>query len=625
MANMGSFVNFLNSRRPGRKQQRGSPRDLLRLLAYAKPYRVRLAFAFMSLLIAGAMSLVFPQVMRVIVDSAFPPKKDMGSLNRFTILLVGVFAAQAVFAFLRFYLIASTGQRVLADVRRQFYAHLLRLPLSFFANRRVGELTSRLSSDVIIIQTITTSGITTLLRLSVQTVGALVIVAVTSPRLTALMLLIVPGIVLSAVSYGRYIQRVSTQVQDRLADANSVLEESLSAIRIVQSFVRESYESNRYGEKIREMLRIALRRVVATGGFIAFIVFAVFSGMALVFWFGSRMVIAGTLTPGALIAFVIYTFVVAQGISGLSDVYGDINQAIGSTRRIFELLDTKPAIIDSETARPLKVAQGHVQLVDVHFTYPDGRDMPVLKGVTIEARKGQSVALVGPSGAGKTTLVSLIPRFYDVTSGAILIDGCDVRGIKLADLREAIGVVPQETVLFSGTVRENIAYGNLEATGAEIEAAARAAHAHEFISDFPDGYDTIVGERGVMLSGGQRQRIAIARALLKDPEILILDEATSSVDSESEQLIQKALETLMQGRTTFVIAHRLSTIRRASRIVVLDEGRIVEEGAHDELLANGGLYQQLHDMQYAGSRPDSIQSEAVGLTANLPTLKLARI
>jgi ATP-binding cassette, subfamily B, bacterial MsbA len=289
------------------------------------------------------------------------------------------------------------------------------------------------------------------------------------------------------------------------------------------------------------------------------------------------------------------------------------------------LLDTKPAIIDSETARPLKVAQGHVQLVDVHFTYPDGRDMPVLKGVTIEARKGQSVALVGPSGAGKTTLVSLIPRFYDVTSGAILIDGCDVRGIKLADLREAIGVVPQETVLFSGTVRENIAYGNLEATGAEIEAAARAAHAHEFISDFPDGYDTIVGERGVMLSGGQRQRIAIARALLKDPEILILDEATSSVDSESEQLIQKALETLMQGRTTFVIAHRLSTIRRASRIVVLDEGRIVEEGAHDELLANGGLYQQLHDMQYAGSRPDSIQSEAVGLTANLPTLKLARI
>jgi len=590
----------------------------LRLLAYAKSYRGRLAFAFVSLLIAGSMNLMFPQMMRLIVDAAFTTKKDMGELNQFTLLLIGVFAVQAIFAFLRFYLIASTGQRILADVRQQVYTHLLRLPMSFFANRRVGELTSRLSSDVTTIQGVTTTGITTLLRLSVQTLGALTIIIVTNPKLTALMVLIVPTVIFSAVLYGRYIRSISTQVQDRLADANSVLEETLSAIRIVQSFVRESYEANRYGGKIRDMLRLALRRVVASGGFIAFIAFAVFGGMVVVFWFGSRLVIAGTLTPGDLIAFVLYTFVVAQGISGLSDVYGDINQAIGASRRIFELLDTRPEISDSETARPLKDVRGSVQLVDVHFTYPGDRSLPVLNGVTIGAQKGQIIALVGPSGAGKSTLVSLIPRFYDVTSGAVLIDGHDVRSINLADLREAIGVVPQETILFSGSVRENIAYGNLAATDAEIEAAARAAHAHEFISDFPDGYNTIVGEKGVKLSGGQRQRIAIARALLKDPAILIFDEATSSLDSESEQLIQKALDTLMRGRTTFVIAHRLSTIRRADRIVVMSQGCVVETGTHDELLANDGLYRQLHDVQFAGYRPDSVQSAAVGLTANSP-------
>ena len=616
MVNRRRNGNNLNRRRAEPKGQRGSPRDLLRLLAYAKPYRARLAFAFVSLLIAGAMNLMFPQLMRLIVDAAFTPKKDTAELNRFTLFLVGVFAVQAIFAFLRFYLIASTGQRVLADVRQQVYTHLLRLPLSFFANRRVGELTSRLSSDVTTIQGVTTAGITTLLRLSVQTIGAVVIVIVTNPKLTALMLVIVPGVVFSAILYGRYIRRVSTQVQDRLADANSVLEESLSAIRIVQSFVRENYEANRYGGKIREMLRLALRRVVASGGFIAFIVFAVFSGMIVVFWFGSRMVIAGTLSPGDLIAFVLYTFVVAQGISGLSDVYGDINQAIGASRRIFELLDTKPEIADSADAQPLTDVRGSVQLVDVHFTYPDERSVEVLNGVTIEAQRGQIIALVGPSGAGKSTLVSLIPRFYDATSGSIMIDGHDVKSVKLADLREAVGVVPQEITLFGGTIRENIAYGNLEATDAEIEAAARAAHAHEFISEFPDGYDTIVGEKGVKLSGGQRQRAAIARALLKDPAILILDEATSSLDSESEQLIQKALETLMQGRTTFVIAHRLSTIRRADRIVVMEQGRIVESGTHDELLANGGLYRQLHDIQFTGYRRDSIQSEPLGLAAN---------
>jgi ATP-binding cassette, subfamily B, bacterial MsbA len=341
-----------------------------------------------------------------------------------------------------------------------------------------------------------------------------------------------------------------------------------------------------------------MRRAVATGGFIAFIIFVVYSAIAAILWYGSRMVISGELTAGELTAFVLYTFVVAFTIGGMAELYAQFQQAIGATRRVFEILDTRPEIKDKENAEPLERAQGRVQLVDVRFTYSGERTLEILKGVTIDARAGEIIALVGPSGAGKSTLVSLIPRFYEVSSGAVLIDSKDVRDLQLKALRETIGMVPQETVLFGGTIRENIAYGKLEASDAEIEAAAKAANAHDFITEFPDAYDTIVGERGVKLSGGQRQRVAIARALLKNPAILILDEATSSLDSESERLVQEALEKLMQGRTTFVIAHRLSTVRRADRIVVLNEGRIVEEGTHEELLTSGGLYKQLYEIQF---------------------------
>lgn len=579
------------------EKPRGSPRDLVRLLSYAKPYRVRLAIALVSLLIAGALGLAFPQVVGMLIDAAFV-QRDSHALNRFALLLVAVFASQAGFSFLRTYLLSYTGERIVADVRTQLYNHLTDLPVAFFANRRVGELTSRLASDVSVVQTVTTGSVTELLRSGLLLVGGVTIIFITNARLSLLMLAIVPVVIVAAHLYGRYVRRLSTQVQDRLAEASSVLEETLSAIRIVQSFVREKYERARYRDRIQDSLTLAVKRAVASGGFIAFIILVVYSGIAVVLWFGSRMVISGQMTAGDLIKFVLYTFFVGGAVGGMTELYGQFNQAIGATRRVFELLDTKPEIKDPENPEPLENVRGQVELIDVQFTYPDERALPVLKGVTIEANPGEIIALVGPSGAGKSTLVALIPRFYDVTSGAILIDGHDIRKLRLADLRSAIGMVPQETTLFGGTIRENIGYGRLGAADDEIEAAARAAHAHEFISEFPDGYDTIVGERGVKLSGGQRQRIAIARALLKNPAILILDEATSSLDSESERLVQDALETLMQGRTTFVIAHRLSTVRRADRIIVLDEGIIGEEGTHDELLAAGGLYKRLHEIQF---------------------------
>ncbi|HEY7545567.1 MAG TPA: ABC transporter transmembrane domain-containing protein, partial [Blastocatellia bacterium] len=445
-----------------KEKRKGSPRDLLRLIAYARPYKTRLAIAFTSLVIASGAALAFPQLVRVIIDAAFI-EKNADRLNSAALTLIALFATQAAFSFLRTYLLSYTGERIVADVRAQVYTHLISLPVSFFASRRVGELTSRLASDVTVIQTVTTGTLTELLRNTIVLVGGIVIIAITNTRLTLVMMGIVPLVILMARFYGRYIQRLSTRVQDRLAEANSVLEESISAIRIVQSFVREEYERNRYRQKIADALQMAVKRSLATGGFIAFIILVVYSGIVVVLWVGSRLVVSGGLTAGDLIAFVLYTFVVAGSIGGMSELYGQFNQAIGATRRVFELLDTRPEITDAENAEPLEQVRGHVQLIDAHFSYPDERNLPVLRGVSIDAEAGEIIALVGPSGAGKSTLINLIPRFYDVTEGALLVDGRDVRAVKLADLRQAIGMVPQETILFGGTIRENIAYGKLDA------------------------------------------------------------------------------------------------------------------------------------------------------------------
>jgi subfamily B ATP-binding cassette protein MsbA len=419
-------------------------------------------------------------------------------------------------------------------------------------------------------------------------------------RLTLVMLAVVPLAVLGMILLGRFVRRISKEAQDALAHVSAIAEEALAGVRIVKSFAREPYEVARYGDGVEQLFGIAIRRARVRAIIGPIIGLLAFSSIALVLWFGSREVIAGRLTPGQLVSFLFYTMMIASPIAAFTGLYSQLQQALGASERVFDLLDTPPEMQDAADALPLPPIRGAVRFEGVSFDYADNdASREVLQEINLAARPGQVVALVGPSGAGKTTLVNLIPRFYDPTAGRVLIDDCDIRQVQIRSLREQIGIVPQETALFSGSVRENIAYGKLDASPAEIEAAARAANAHDFITELPQGYETLVGERGVKLSGGQRQRVAIARALLKNPRILILDEATSSLDSESEQAVQEALERLMADRTTFVIAHRLSTITRADWIAVLDRGRVVEQGAHADLLAReGGLYRRMVALQF---------------------------
>jgi len=604
---------FRSLRRPGRQHEPDQPdrpdqppvhlsKETLsifaRVLGYVKPYKRRMAVAVIALIFSVLLGVILPLVVRSLVDVVLIDK-DLTMLNQIGLGLMIVFIVQAGFSFIHRLNLAYVGERVVADLRIAIYSHLQRLSLQYFTDHRTGEIVSRLTNDVTLLQEAVTNNLVSFLRQLLTLIGGVIFLFWLDWRLTLIILIGIPIVTLTMVTLGRQIRAAAKRVQDYLAEAANVIEETTAGVRIVKSFARETYEIGRFSDKIESTFQAAMHRARIAAFLGPIIGFMAFASITITLWFGSFEVIQGRLTAGGLVAYLVYTMMVATPIANLAGLYTQFQNALGATERLFELLDTVPDIADHPEAIILPEVAGNVIFDQVSFHY--NQNVPVLTNISFVAKPGQITALVGPSGAGKTTLINLILRFYEVTAGQITIDGHAIQEVTLASLRNQIGVVPQDPLLFSDTVLANIRYGNLEATQAEVEAAASAANAHAFIvNDLPAGYQTLVGERGVKLSGGQRQRVAIARAILKDPRILILDEATSSLDSESEQLVQEALDRLMRGRTTFVIAHRLSTIINADRIIVLSGGRVVEQGTHTELLANrNGLYYRLHSMQFA--------------------------
>jgi ATP-binding cassette, subfamily B, bacterial MsbA len=573
-------------------------RHLARLLPRIRPYRWHLALAALILIVASSISLAFPWIVGHLLDAAFV---DGGRelLDKIALGLLGLFVVQALLNYLETYILSATGERAVAGLRSELFNRLLEMPPGFFTERRTGELTSRLTADIGMLQGVMSHQIAEFSRQVLALTGSIVALFLMQPRLTLTALLVVPFVVLSAMFFGRRLRRISLGVQDKVADATAHAEEAFSQIRTVQSFVQEPAERRRFAGLVGTIVTAALSRAHVRGIFFGVITFATFAGVVVVLWQGGILVLAGQLTAGKLVGFLLYTIYIAAAIGTLVSFFSSFQESAGAAERVFQILETTPDVADP--AHPVALpspVQGHISIENVSFRYGDQDSAWALYDVSLEIRPGEVVALVGPSGAGKTTLASLLPRFWDVTEGSICFDGVDIRQLRLADLRRQIGLVPQEPALFSGTVQENIAYADPTATFDRIEAAARAAHAHEFIERLPKGYATLVGERGIKLSGGQRQRIAIARAILKDPMVLLLDEATSSLDNESERLIEDAMERLLEGRTTLIIAHRLSTVRRADRLIVLDRGRVVEEGSHADLLAQRGLYARLYSRQF---------------------------
>lgn len=566
-----------------------------RMLQFSRPYRNRLIGAILLTMLSAGVWLAVPMGVRALLDAVFR-SDNLALLNRMAFVLVGLFLLQSILNFTGVYLLEWTGERVVADLRKRLYERLARHDLQFFADQRIGDLTSRLTNDVGSIRTAVTSSLVELSTHLLSIAGSVVLMMLLNWRLTVIVFVMVPAATLAARYFGVRIRKLSRDMQDRLADTTAVAEEALSAVRLVKAFAREEYEIGRYDTSVEDLFATTRRAVMLRILFSTLIGLLFFGALVGIFWYGGIEVLAGRLTAGDLVAFIFYAFFIARSVGGMSRLYGTFNTAAGASDRVFELLDSSPSISDAPHAKAMPPARGRVAFENVAFQYEAG--VPVLDHVDFVVEAGRTVALVGRSGAGKTTLLNLIPRFYEPDEGVIRIDGIDIRAVTQQSLREQIAVVPQDVHLFNTTIRENIRYGRLHADNDAVVTAAAAANVHDFAERLPDGYDTVIGERGVKLSGGQRQRLAIARAILKNAPILLLDEATSSLDSASEALVQEALNRLMNGRTTFIIAHRLSTVQHVDRILVIDGGGIVQDGTHEELLARPGLYRELAALQF---------------------------
>jgi ABC-type multidrug transport system fused ATPase/permease subunit len=571
------------------------------IFQYADNHRWKFYVGLIFLLLTGATALAFPKLMGMLIDCV--NNKSYTQANEIALLLIGILFMQSIFSFFRLSLFVNFTEHTLANLRVSLYTNLVKLPMSFFSQKRVGELNSRISSDITQIQDTLTSTIAEFLRQFILIIGGVALLATESIKLTLLMLSVVPLVAVAAVIFGRFIRKFSKDVQDQVAESQVVVEETMQGISVVKAFANEWYEIARYNGKIKEVVKLAIKGGIYRGYFASFIIFCLFGAIVAVVWFGVRLSISGEMSVGQLISFVLYSTFVGASFGGIAELYAQIQKAIGATERVFELLEETPEKINSDqNPAILKKIKGNLTFKNVKFSYPSRKEIKVLKDVNFTANFGQKIAIVGPSGTGKSTIASLLLRFYKIDGGEIIIDGKNIYDYDLENLRSNMSIVPQDVILFGGTIRENIAYGKPNATEEEILLAAKQANALNFIETFPEKFETIVGERGIKLSGGQRQRIAIARALLKNPSILILDEATSSLDSESEKLVQEALEILMEGRTSIIIAHRLSTIRSADQILVLDHGVIIEQGTHQELISlENGKYKNLSNLQFSNS------------------------
>lgn len=604
---------------PKAKINKESIKQVIRLLSYLKPYRTKFFLGLACLILSSASSFLFPLLMGRLIGTGAQAEQEgkvvpneildvfPSDINTVALTLLVVLFIQAIFSYFRINWFVEVAEKGLADIRRDTYHKLITLPMNFFSQRRVGELNSRLSADLSQIQDAITTTLAEMIRQVIIFIGGITFLILVSGKLTLMLLAVLPILVVIAVTFGKFIRKISRQAQDKLAESNTIVEETLQGISNVKAFVNEAYEVGRYNTSVREVVQIAMRGAKFRGIFASFIVFCLFGTIVSVVWYGSHLVQSGEISIASMFTFILLSTFVGAAMGSFPELYATMQKAFGASERVLEILEeeNEPISMNEEKNAISQKIQGNLEFRNVIFSYPSRKEITVLNGVSFEARKGEKVAIIGPSGAGKSTIAGLILRFYETQSGSLLFDGIASTEFSLTDIRNQVAIVPQDVLLFGGTIRENIAYGRLNASEQDILQAADRANAHEFIKGFPEGYDTVVGERGVKLSGGQRQRIAIARALLKDPALLILDEATSSLDSESERLVQEALEELMKNRTSIIIAHRLSTIREADKIIVLEKGKVIESGNHLELMKNeSGLYRYLSQLQLETQEPE---------------------